>query len=50
MQEYNVVFHYSVRVEAEDTDTAEDMAWKLFGESDPTNADEFACTVEEVEA
>ena len=49
MKEYNVVFHYSVRVEADDEDTAENMAWKEFGQSDPTNMDEFVCTVEEME-
>lgn len=48
MKEYNVVFHYSVRVEAEDEDTAENMAWKEFGQSDPTNMDEFVCTVEPI--
>jgi hypothetical protein len=48
MKEYNVVFHYSVRVEAEDEDTAENMAWKEFGQSDPTNMSEFVCTVEPI--
>lgn len=47
---YNVVFHYSIEVEAQDEDSAEDMAWEMFGTADPTNADEFACTVEEREA
>lgn len=50
MKEWNVVFHYSVRVEADDEDTAENMAWKEFGQSDPTNMDEFVCTVEEMES
>ena len=47
-KEYNVVFHYSVRVEADDEDTAEDTAWEMFATADPTNADEFACTVEPI--
>jgi hypothetical protein len=50
-KEYSVVFHYSIRVHAEDEDTAEDMAWEMFGKGlDPTNTDDFACTVDEVEA
>jgi hypothetical protein len=48
-KEYNVVFHYSVRVQAEDEETAEDMAWEQFGKADPTNTDHFACTVDAVE-
>lgn len=49
MTKYNVVFHYSVEVEAQDEDTAENMAWKEFGQSDPTNMDDFVCTVEDKE-
>lgn len=49
MQEYNVVFHYSVRVEADSEESAEDMAWIEFGNADPTNAKDFACTVEEID-
>lgn len=49
MKEYNVVFHYSVRVEADDEDDAQDKAWSLFGEANPSTGDNFACTVEEVE-
>lgn len=48
-KEYSVVFHYSIRVHAEDEDTAEDMAWEMFGKGlDPTNTDDFACTIDEV--
>ena len=50
MKEYNVVFHYSVRVEADDEDDAQDMAWSEFGEANPSSGDNFACTVEEVES
>lgn len=51
MKEYNVVFHYSVRVEADDEDEAEDMAWSEFGvvRYSRTASSEFACTVEEIE-
>ncbi len=49
MKEYSVVFHYSVRVQAEDEETAEDMAWSLLGEANPTTNDDFSCTVDEVE-
>ena len=45
---YKVIFSYSVEVEAESERDAEDMAWELFGKSDPTNTDEFACIVDEV--
>lgn len=46
---YKVIFSYSVEVEAESERDAEDMAWELFGKSDPTNTDEFACIVDEVQ-
>lgn len=46
---YKVIFGYSVEVEAESERDAEDMAWEMFGKSDPTNADEFACIIEEVQ-
>jgi hypothetical protein len=46
---YKVIFSYSVEVEAESERDAEDMAWEMFGKSDPTNTDEFACIVDEVE-
>jgi hypothetical protein len=50
MGKYKVVFSYSVEVEAEDERGAEDMAWELFGKGlDPTNTDDFACIVDEVE-
>jgi hypothetical protein len=49
-KEYSVVFHYSVRVHAEDEETAENMAWKEFGQSDPTHMDEFTYTIEEMES
>ena len=49
MKEYSVVLHYSVRVQAEDEETAEDKAWSLFGEANPTTNDDFSCTVDEVE-
>jgi hypothetical protein len=49
MKEYNVVFYYSVRVEADNENTAENVAWKEFGQSDPTSMSEFVCTVKEVE-
>ena len=48
-KEYSVVFHYSIRVHAENEEAAEDMAWDMFGKGlDPTNTDDFACTVDEV--
>ena len=47
-KEYSVVFHYSVRVEAEDEDTAEDMAWSLLGEANPMTNDDFSCSVEPI--
>jgi hypothetical protein len=49
-KEYSVVLHYSVRVQAEDEETAEDMAWSLLGEANPMTNDDFSCTVEEVES
>lgn len=49
MKTYKVVFHYSVEVEAGDDEQAEDLAWDLFVEDDPTNADYFSATVEEKE-
>ena len=49
-KEYSVVFHYSVRVQAEDKYDAEDMAWSLLGAADPAINDDFSCTVEEVES
>ena len=49
MKEYNVVLRYSVRVEAEDEDTAKSTAWSLFGEANPRIVDNFSCTVEEVD-
>jgi hypothetical protein len=49
MKEYNVVFHYSVRVEADDEDDARDKAWSEFGEANPSSGDNFACTVEAIE-
>ena len=49
-KEYSVVFHYSVRVEADDEDDAQDKAWSEFGEANPSSGDNFACTVEEVES
>ena len=48
MKEYNVVFHYSVRVEADDEDDAQDKAWSEFGEANPSSGDNFACTVDEI--
>jgi hypothetical protein len=45
---YKVIFSYSVEVEAESERDAEDTAWEMFGKSDPTNTDEFACIVDEV--
>jgi hypothetical protein len=50
MKEYNVVFHYSVRVEADDEDDAQDKAWLEFSEGNPSSGDNFASTVEEIEA
>jgi hypothetical protein len=49
MKEYNVVFHYSVRVEADNEDDAQDKAWSEFGEANPSSGDNFACTVEAIE-
>ena len=48
MKEYTVVLHYSVRVQAEDEDTAEDKAWSLLGEANPMTNDDFSCTVDEI--
>jgi hypothetical protein len=50
MKEYNVVFHYSVRVEADDEDDAQDKAWSEFGVVRYARGDDFACTVEEKES
>lgn len=47
MKTYNVVFHYSVEVTAEDQEAAEDQAWSLFGAADPSVSDHFSCSVEE---
>jgi hypothetical protein len=48
MKEYNVVLRYSVRVEAEDEDTAKSTAWSLFGEANPRIVDNFSCTAEPI--
>tara|TARA_R110000868_G_scaffold20517_2_gene86778 strand:+ start:1069 stop:1365 length:297 start_codon:yes stop_codon:yes gene_type:complete len=50
MKEYNVVFHYSVRVEADDEDDAQDKAWSEFGvvRYSRTASSEFDCTVEAI--
>lgn len=48
MKEYSVVLHYSVRVEAEDEETAEEMGWQMLGKADPTSNDDFSCEVEQV--
>jgi hypothetical protein len=50
MKTFNVVFHYSLEVVAEDEDTAQDMAWQEFANANPNSGDEFACTVEEKES
>jgi hypothetical protein len=47
MKKYSVTFHYSVEVEAEDRDKAEEMAWSKFGNPDFTSNDDFSTTVEE---
>lgn len=46
MAKYNVVFHYSVEVVADDEEQAESEAWSMFGSPDLNN-DYFAVTVEE---
>ena len=48
MKEWNIVFHYSVRVEADNEDDAQEKAWSLFGEANPSTGDNFACTVEPI--
>jgi len=50
MKEYNVVFCHSVRVQADDEDAAEELAWAEFATVDITNADDFPCMVEEMES
>lgn len=47
MKKYNVTFHYSVEIEAEDEETAEEEAWSRFGNPDFTSNDDFSTTVEE---
>lgn len=49
MKQYQVTFSYSVRVVAEDEDGAEDIAWELFGKSDPSQPDDFGCMIDELE-
>ena len=48
MKEWNVVFHYSIRVEADSEDNAQDKAWLEFGEANPNSGYNFVCSVEEV--
>ena len=48
MKEYNVVLRYSVRLEAEDEDSAKSTAWLLFGEANPRIVDNFSCTAEQM--
>lgn len=49
MKEYKVTFTYAVKVQAESHEQANDMAWKLFADADPANADTFLCFVEAVD-
>jgi hypothetical protein len=49
MKTYNVVFCFSVRVEAEDQEAAADKAWESFATANPNNYDDFALTAEEME-
>jgi hypothetical protein len=51
MKKYTAVFATSYEVEAEDIDTAEDMAWELFEEDMGTNSKLglFFCQTEEKE-
>ena len=50
MKEYKVTFTYAVKVQAESHEQANDMAWKLFADADPANADTFLCFIEAVDA
>ena len=47
MTRYNVVFSYSVIVEADDEHDAEDKAWIAFGKAE-LDTDYFAAIVDEV--
>jgi hypothetical protein len=49
MKEYNAVFCYSIIVEAEDEESAQDTAWLVFGNSSPVFSKDFACVVEEMD-
>jgi len=49
MRTFNIVFCYSVRVEAEDQETAVDKAWESFATANPTNYRDFAMTIEDME-
>lgn len=48
MAEYKFTFTYAVNVKAKDTDEASSIAWRMFGEANPDNADTFLCEVTEV--
>lgn len=45
LRSYNVVFHYSMEVEAYSEEEAEDIAWDIFHEE--TDSGNFVATVEE---
>ena len=46
---YKVIFSYSVEVEGINKSEAEDKAWHLFGQADPTNNDQFSCVVSDID-
>lgn len=48
MKEYKFTFTYAVKVKAEDKDEASSIAWRMFGDANPDNADTFLCEVHEV--
>lgn len=48
MTTYRVVFAYSVEIDAESERDAEDQAWTMFGQADPSNPDDFGCHVEQI--
>lgn len=48
MNKYKVVFHYSIDINAEDEETAQDLAWSAFGNPDLNN-DYFSITIQKKE-
>jgi hypothetical protein len=49
MKTYKVSINYTVRVQADDEEDAQEQAWSALGDANPNNEDYFDCTVDEVE-